>query len=213
MHTVNINTAQLIHWFNSIRNLPDGQRSRCLDSFWSGQLQSKAWLSNELNKVVNTPSNVYVFGGWTGILSNIIFTNSTFGVLKIRSIDIDPWCEGVADTVNKDFEMDGWRFKARTSCMADYKYEWDVHGFITPHIVINTSTEHVSQKLYDQWYSNVPPGSLVIAQGNNFFDCPEHIRCCNNIDEFIKVNNVENTLFSGSLVTDMYTRYMAMWFK
>jgi hypothetical protein len=184
-----------------------------LDSFWSGQLQSKAWLSNELNRVAKTPSNIYIFGGWTGILSNIIFTNSTFRVLKIRSIDIDPWCEGIADTVNKEFEMDGWRFKARTCCMGEYRYEWDNSGFIAPHIVINTSTEHVIQSLYDSWYSNIPSGSLVVAQGNNFFDCPEHLRCSKDIDDFVNCNNIISPLFLGSLETDMYTRYMAIWVK
>ena len=50
MYTININTEDLIFWFNAIRELPDQERTRALDAMWSGQIQSKAWLANTLEQ-------------------------------------------------------------------------------------------------------------------------------------------------------------------
>jgi hypothetical protein len=129
--------------------------------------------------------------------------------VKVRSIDIDPWCETVADAVNKQYEMDDWRFKAVTSDMSTYRYQSD----IKPHVIINTSTEHVSQEVYDQWYEGIPDGTLVVAQGNDFFSCSEHVRCSANLPEFELMNKVKNPMYSGVLPTDMYNRFMCIWRK
>lgn len=210
MNTVlNISTAEIIHWFNAVRGLKDSQRDRMLDAFWAGQIDSKGWLVNTLNEYVNNKSNIYIFGGWVGVLANLLFQGAKFEIGKIRSIDIDPWCEGVADTVNKIHEMDGWRFKALTSDMAEYKYSSDIF----PNIVINTSSEHVSQETYDTWYGHIPNGSLVVVQGNNFFNCPEHVRCSVDIDQFMVQNQVVDPVYTGSLDTQLYTRYMCIWYK
>jgi hypothetical protein len=205
-----INLSQVTHWFNAFRNLPEDERYRALEGVWDTQLQSKAWIIQELNNIVNINNiNIYVFGGWIGILSSLLFQNSKFTINKIRSIDIDPWCEPLADTVCKPYEMDGWRFKAITSDMATYQYEDN----ITPDIVINTSTEHVSQSIYQQWYDNIPSNTLVVIQGNNFYSCPEHVRCAESLDQFKMINYVDNTLYEGVLSNPMYDRYMCIWRK
>lgn len=210
MRTIKI--TELAHWFNAIRNITDHDtRTRMLDSLWDGQIESKSWLVTELEECVmpsSTP-NIYIFGGWTGILANMILQSSIINPNKVRSIDIDPWCESVADTVNKIHEMNDWRFKAVTADMLTYQYQTD----IIPHIVINTSSEHITQECYDQWYQKIPNGTLVIVQGNNYFECSEHIRCSEDIDEFSRMNTVIDPLFIGSMKTNMYTRYMAIWIK
>ena len=205
--SLTINTNDLIYWFNAIRNLPDDQRTRALDAVWGGQLQSKAWLVNTLKQYMNQPSNVYIFGGWIGILANMMFQH--LPVKKIRSIDLDPWCEKVADTINKPYEMDGWRFKAITNDMSSYDYDWG----ISSDVVINTSSEHVDQLTYDSWFNMICPNSLIVVQGNNFFLCDEHIRCSQSLNDFENMNNVYNPLFSGQFHTDQYTRYMSIWRK
>lgn len=207
--SINISTTNLAYWFNALRDLPDDQRTRALDAFWSGQLDSKAWLVKSLNLAVVPPSNIYIFGGWIGVLASMLFAGAQFDVKKIRSIDIDPWCEPIADMVCKPQEMNEWRFKARTANMSKYEYEYD----ISPDVVINTSSEHVTQRVYNAWYKKIPSGSLVVVQGNNFFDCSEHVRCSASLEEFKKQNNVVDPIFEGSLPHDLYTRYMCMWRK
>jgi hypothetical protein len=208
MNTININTEDLIFWFNAIRELPDQERTRALDAMWSGQIQSKAWLANTLEQYVDKPVNVYIFGGWIGILASMLF-QSKLEIKKIRSIDIDPWCERVADMVNKRYEMDEWRFKALTANMCNYDYDWG----ISSDVVINTSSEHITQIQYDTWYRNITPGSLVVVQGNNFFACPEHCRCSVDLIDFEIQNHVKNPVFSGQYHTNEYTRYMSIWRK
>lgn len=204
-----VNTQDLIHWFNAIRNLPDGQYNKMLDAFWAGQIESKCWLVNTLNEYVKTKSNIYIFGGWVGVLANLLFQGATYDIGKIRSIDWDPECEPFADTLNKPYEMDSWRFKAITDDMKHYHYQDDLF----PHIVINTSTEHVTPDTYNDWYAKIPLGSLIVIQGNNFFNCDDHIRCSSNLDEFKEQNNVKKAIFEGEYQTTMYTRYMCMWYK
>jgi hypothetical protein len=174
---------------------------------WGGQLESKAWLVNTLFELPLDISNIYIFGGWTGILANMILHNSL--VNKVRSIDIDPWCEAVADNLNKIHEINNWRFKAITADMSVYEYQSD----IIPNVVINTSTEHINKEQYDKWYASIPSGTVVVAQGNDFFDCNEHIRCSHDLYEFELMNRVTNPLFSGVLPTDMYNRFMCIWEK
>lgn len=209
MNKITLDSEQLICWFNAVRNVPENQRTRALDAFWSGQIQSKCWLVNELNKVCVSPSNVYIFGGWIGVLANVLLQRSTYDVLKVRSIDLDPWCEPIADELNQTYKSDGWRFKAVTTDMSNYRYD----ETIRPHIVINTSTEHVTQEVYEQWYNNIPANTVVVAQGNNYFSCDEHIRCTSSLGQFLQLNQVSEPLFKGELETDMYTRYMAIWIK
>jgi hypothetical protein len=205
-----IDSTELLNWFSAIRNLPDHtQRTRMLDSLWSGQLNSKLWVVQQLEEILMGPTNVYIFGGWTGILSNLLFQSKALNIKKIRSIDLDPWCEKVADDVNLIHVIDSWRFKAITGDMSKYDYEWGMF----PDLVINTSTEHVSQDIYEEWYSKIPKGTTIVAQGNDFFSCDEHIRCTQSLDEFMHINLVKEEIFAGSLETDMYTRFMCIWRK
>lgn len=207
--TVSLNPNATTHWFNALRNLPVEQRTRALDAFWAGQIDSKVWLVDELSKLITEPSNVYIFGGWIGVLASILLQNDQGMIKKVRSIDMDPWCEQVADTVCKPYEMADWKFKAETADMSTYNYTWG----IDPDVVINTSTEHVVQSTYDQWYDRIPKDSLIVIQGNNYFSCNEHVRCSKNLQEFKIQNYVINPLFQGELNTDMYTRYMCIWKK
>lgn len=197
---------------DAFRQFPE-HRERLLDCFWRGQIESKEWLIRKLNQNIPNPKeshNVYIFGGWYGVLASMLFDSSNFYINKMRSIDIDPSCELVADHVNKINEMNEWRFKAFTSNMADWKYDH------LPTLVINTSTEHITQETYDDWYNNIPTGTTVVIQGNDFFSCPEHIRCSIDLDDFISMSNMKQLIWTGEFKADKgsgYTRYMAIGIK
>ena len=208
MHNIKLNPSDIIFWFNAIRNLPTDERTRGLDAFWSGQLDSKVWLAEMLNQYYKhqLPADIYIFGGWVGVLASILFQSSEFYVNKIYNIDIDPWCESVAKTVNEHNHRIN-RFQALTLDMAKYEYR------TKPDIVINTSTEHISQETYDTWYNNIPTGTTVVIQGNDFFSCNEHIRCSNNLKEFAVMNHALNPIYVGELPTDIYNRYMCIFKK
>lgn len=201
-----ISLDQVVHWFNAVRDQHNyEQRTRALDAFWDTQLYSKSWLVSVLNQHVNQPSNVYVFGGWIGVLANLLLQSSTWPVQKIINIDIDPECMTPACTINHDYLQQN-RFEFVCANMRDYIYDFDVQ----PDIVINTSTEHVDQETYDIWYDKIYPGSLVVIQGNDFFDCPEHIRCTHDLDDFVRMNHAHQCVYTGILPNPQYTRFMAI---
>lgn len=213
LKNLKVNTAEIIYWFNALRNLPEGERTRALDAFWAGQIDSKVWLVEELlnnaeQMHISKDYNIYIFGGWIGILASLLL-QSDEKIGKIRSIDLDPWCESIADMICKPHEMNEWRFKSRTADMMAYEYEWGIR----PHVVINTSTEHVDQDTYNAWYNRIPNDTWVIAQGNDFFECNEHVRSTKDLNVFMQINKVSDPVFAGELPHDLYTRFMCIWKK
>ena len=208
MTNIKLDSDHIILWFNMIRDLPEHERSRGLDAFWDGQVHSKIWLSEVLNKHYDSkiPSNIYIFGGWLGVLANILFQNSKFYVDTIYNIDLDPWCKPNSEKLNQTY-VNMQRYYADTADMKEYQYN------DTADIVINTSTEHVTQETYDHWYDNIPQGSLVVIQGNDFFSCDEHVRCSVDLDDFMTMNRVTDPIFAGQLETTMYNRFMCVFRK
>lgn len=192
---------------DTMRQFPE-HRDKFLECFWRGQIESKAWLIDTLNYHVlkgPEPQSIYIFGGWYGILATMLFDSATYPILRIRSIDLDPQCESVADHVNKYNEMNQWRFKAFTSSMDLYDYDHP------PTLVINTSCEHVDQDTYDRWYDRIPSGTMVVLQGNDFFACPEHVRCSQDIEEFKAQSRLGNLQYASQFKADAgsgYTRFM-----
>jgi len=191
-----VEIEDVLFWMDAIRNSKD--RYRTLESFWKGQVRSKIWLSECLEKqIFHLDNTISIYGGWNGVLAGILF-NSKISIKHITSVDIDPICEEIANTVNKNYEMSG-RFKAVTADMCTYTLPAD--------IVINTSCEHVTQEQYDQWLINQPDNALFVLQSNNYFTHTEHVRCSTDVKSFIEVSNLD-VLFADKLDTSKYERYM-----
>lgn len=182
-------------WMDAVRNSDD--RYRTLESFWKGQINSKVWLVEALEELnINSPQTIAIHGGWNGLLASLLF-NSNLNIKHITSVDIDPKCKETATTVNKRQEMQG-RFTAETADMCTYTAFAD--------IVINTSCEHITQEQYNEWLER-QQNSLIVLQSNNYFELQEHVRCANNLEEFVSQSNIK-PLFKGTLETPKYTRYM-----
>lgn len=205
------NVEDVIQWFSAIRKVPEDQKYRALEGLWDTQINSKWWILEELNNIENlklTSQNIYVFGGWIGILSSILLQRSEYEINKIYNIDIDPWCLPIAYNVCRLHIRNG-KFKAITEDMSLYNY--DLENF--PTITINTSTEHVSQEVYNNWFNKIPEKTLVVIQGNNFFNCSEHIRCSTDLENFKLLNHAKNIVYEGILSNPMYDRYMCIFYK
>lgn len=185
----------VLFWMDAIRNSTDKQRT--LESFWKGQLYSKEWLIENLRPYISKVSSIDIHGGWNGVLASMIF-QSDIPAKNIRSIDIDPACEGVANTINKLEEMVG-KFRAVTADMCAIRSDAD--------IIINTSCEHLTQDQYDLWLTGLPYDSLIVLQSNNY-QIPEHVRPAASLEEFIEQSHLENILFAGEKQFPLYTRYM-----
>ena len=147
--------------------------------------------------------DVYIFGGWYGVLGQLLRDNTTVG--DIYSVDIDPEC---AEVINNS-SLDGDRIFPVTSDMVDYHYNSD------PFMVINTSCEHLLQEEYDRWWNKIPAGTYFVLQGNNFV-IDEHVRVSESLDHFTEQCKLtpEQILSSEELQVDNnFTRYMIIGFK
>jgi hypothetical protein len=189
-----IDIEHLHYWMQAIRQSPDPMRT--MDAFWQGQLKSKEWLITNLRKNLNKVVSIDIHGGWVGVLASMLFQSDIY-VTKIRSVDIDPVCEPIANMMNKKEEMTGM-FKAVTADMCNIRSDADV--------IINTSCEHITQDQYDLWLSGVPQNSLLVLQSNNYI-IDEHVRPASSLDDFVKQSDI-TVKWKVLLELPNYTRYM-----
>lgn len=186
-----IESRYLEKWMQYIRENPENSY-RFSECFWPSQIKSKSAIL-DLLEGVDYP-RIYIFGGWYGILAQMI--SQRFPESEIYSIDNDVECAKVYRKISVETNI-----YTITDCMSKYIYRE------SPSIVINTSTEHVDQNIYDLWWDNVPVGTPFILQGNNFRDSPEHIRCSDSLDEFIEMSRVSH--YETAQIIDVgFERYM-----
>lgn len=184
-----------------------------VDAFSSGQVASKIWLCNEFTKLnLPQPLNIWIYGGWHGILSFLLLSRHTISINSIRSFDIDPQCQIVADTINENWVWQQWKFKAFTADCNLLNVLSNKYG-PTPNCIINTSTEHMSNM---QWFANLPNGMLVILQSNNM-QHEDHHQGHGDLDEFDKSYHMVETKYIGQLDFDyntwQFSRYMKIGIK
>lgn len=200
-----------------LRKYPDCDLS---EAFSKGQIESKFWLMEELEKVTKDLGTVFVLGGWYGTLPALILESNKFQIEKIRSFDIDDSCAEIAETMNRDpFVLDGWKFKASTADMYDLNYSETIHTTRRANkteleltevadTFINTSCEHLA--FYSDWYDGLPSDKLVVLQSNNFFSGKDHVNCVESTDEFKTQSPMSEYFYEGELYISEanYTRFM-----
>lgn len=177
-----------------------------LDSFSSGQIGSKIWLSDRLEEVLSqlTPPvggyKIWIYGGWYGLANFIIRVRDRIPVEFVRSIDRDPSCEPIADKINKFWEWQGWQFKAQTGDANGVAYIRD-----NPHIVINSSIEHMDDHT---WFNNIPEGTICALQ---VCDLPheDHVAVITDLDEFKRQFPLKEVLYEGKITFNYPTGDMS----
>ena len=178
------------------------------DAFSSGQIGSKIWLCEELEKLFDSADNIWIYGGWCGIAAFLLNSRGNMRIGQIRSYDIDPNCEAVADMINENWVYQDWKFKASTQDCNVLDLDWS-----GPDLVINTSTEHFESL---DWWHNIPKGTVVALQGNNMMhdDHYVHSSC---LKEFTARFPVTEQLYAGEkqfVYPDwQFTRYMLIGVK
>lgn len=195
-----IDLEDIAFWMDAVRNSEN--HYGVLESFWKGQLRSKEWLIKNLHPCTDecVPNDIVIHGGWNGVLACMLF-NSSINTGFVRSVDIDESCEETANMICKRQEMIG-NFCAVTADMCTYEYEFE------PDIVINTSTEHITQEQYDTWLERVPDKSLIVLQSNNYYELPEHIRCFDTVEDFAENCGLSTILKKDTLELPLYNRFL-----
>lgn len=176
------------------------------DAFSSGQIGSKIWICEELERLGWRSSLTYIYGGWYGITAFLLLSRGKFNVEKIRSLDIDPQCQAVADMINENWVWQDWKFKAFTQDCNSYEGQYG-------DLIINTSTEHFESY---EWFDRIPKGTRVALQGNNMPHEDHHVHS-ETLEDFTKQFPVSTTLYTGQkefVYPDWkFTRYMLIGVK
>jgi hypothetical protein len=206
--------------FQQLRNAASLDEVNLNDAFSWGQLKSKRWLIDELEKLDLDLGTVFLCAGWYATLAAMLF-ESTCKIEKIRSFDIDSTCSEVADIINKNTVLNNWKFKASTFDILKMTYplsyttlrsnKTEVELSDDPATIINTSCEHIED--FDLWYDKIPLGKIVILQTNNYFEIEDHVNCSTTLEEFSTTTPMSTVLYQGELQLPKYTRFMRIGIK
>jgi len=180
-----------------------------VDAFSSGQVASKLWLCEELEKLFKSMNNIWIYGGWYGVTAFLLRSRGNINISTIRSFDVDAECEITADIINENWVWREWQFKAFT---ADCN-TLDPSTSDGPDLIINTSTEHFESL---DWWNNIPKGKIVVLQGNNMPHKDHHIYS-DCLETFTKTFPLSELLYSGQkdfdYVTWNFSRFMLIGIK
>lgn len=189
------------------------------DALSHGQMQSKAWAVGELARLKRDLGTVYIVGGWLGTLGALLSVDRRMPFRVIRSFDIDPSCQPIADQVN-EHAIDGWRFKAVTKDMLAIDYHRHRYQIPTsenasadveesPDTIINTACDHVAD--FGQWWSLIPMGKLVLLQNNNFHEgSADHVNVVDSLEAFQAQAPMTETLLASQLENPKFRRFMVI---
>ncbi len=185
------------------------------------QMASKRWLADELAAAAGAnfsnagSGDIWVLGGWYGVLGAVLLNDPRFAGARVRSIDIDPDCVEVAEFLNRRHVATG-RFQAVTADMMalDYATGAGLGGGGTeggetggaPGLVVNTSCEHLDP--FEDWYGRIPAGTLVALQSNDMFEEPVHSNCVADLAAFGAQAPLAEPLYAGEMKLKRYTRFM-----
>jgi len=203
-YAMNIPSETVIKWFNAVRNAPTPeQQYRILENFWGSQIRSKSWVINTLkNYYPQIEGNIYIFGGWYGVLAELLNVGIKFSK-NIYSIDSDFEC------IKYGYEIvtNSQKIIFKPGLMEEFT------DYKDPGLIINTSTEHITTEIYQSWFDNLPSDVPIIIQGNDLFDCEDHIRCSATLEEFNEINPLKRIIFTDELVCDYhFKRFMTIGF-
>ena len=190
------------------------------DLFSKGQLRSKRWLISKLLELDLDLGNVFLCAGWYGALASYMF-DANLKINFIRSFDIDESCADIADTLNRDWVINKWKFKASTLDISLMHYPLTyttlrVDGLSKtltemPDTIINTSCEHI--KNFNSWYENIPLNTLLVLQTNNFYEITDHVNCSESVEDFDKSTPMKTTMYLGEISLPTYKRFMKIGIK
>lgn len=158
-------------------------------------MQSKSWLVGSLEACLDEyyPADqdgfrIWILAGWYGITNMIIRVRSKIRIKEIRSFDIDPSCEEIADKINNLWVWRAWEFKAHTADINELEYK------PKPDIIINSSVEHMTS---NNWWTNIPKGTLVALQASNM-EHDDHINPIKSSRELLEKYPLEECFMEGT---------------
>lgn len=186
------------------------------------ELLSKFWLIDEFNKLgIERDHEIVIVGGLYGTMANFLFQffKDPARIKRVLSVDPGSRFEMIADHLNIDYVIDGWRFKAVTSSLWDLNYDRmeghvkdgdeSKYVYVDYDVLIAPHLEQVGN--IEQWAELLAKEKLIIAQVNNFG--AENVDNIKDLAEFKRKLNFSKVLYEGVLPCEVYDRYMVIGYK
>lgn len=127
-------------------------------SFSRDLIIRKLWALDELSKIEDKFQSVYILGSWYGNMGFILDKTSDISFDKLFNVDIDKETLDSSEKIYSMAEIKNVRFVHLDANKLKYR------NAKSPNLVINTSINNIKG---DQWFKNIPPGSLVLLQSRN----------------------------------------------
>lgn len=195
---MNIESKRVIKWMDYVR-YQNHLSQKFSNAFFPSQLKSKEWLIQILATFMDQKpvADIYVLGGWFGILPQLLRDNKTLGSAgTIYSVDKDPSCASVLNQIT--YKKDN---------IVPVIHRLETFEYPTkPDIIINTICEHISQEEYDMWLDKCPINTLIVLQSNNL-EIDEHVNTSSSLSEFEDKCGLQ-VLYKNELELKDFTRYM-----
>lgn len=194
-----------------------------LNDFLSrGQVQSKLWLIDEIKKINGGKFDhgaVVFYGGWYNFIAHMMF--KLCSLKKVYNIDMngkivepskrlyhDEMMDERFQPVKADVDQLVWTGPDKLKYLKGKEgVAWVELNDIA--IIINTSCEHMDET----WFENLPAGTLVALQTNDYFDNEQHVNCVASLGDALKKYPMSDVLYSGELDTYLYNRFMIIGIK
>jgi hypothetical protein len=178
------------------------------DAFSHGQIKSKLWLCEELEKHIPKDSNIKILGSWYNVLAFMLLTrNSKYK--SIEGIDIDPEVQSIGDKICNYWKIEGNQVQNILGDASNISYD-------NTQVVINSSPEHMSDT---SWYNNIPDGTIVCIQSTSITDplYPWLITTPHYSIDDMKTKYPMNIIYDGKIRIQYdawgYDRYMIIGIK
>jgi hypothetical protein len=181
------------------------------DSFSHGQIASKLWLCEELEKFLAPRRKIMILGSWHNVLGFMMAVRKPDYYSNILGIDIDNNSIEIANKIT-----DAWRFNDVTTIenICDNANNID---FPNDSSIINCSPEHFEDT---SWFDNMPNGTHLCIQSSSMTDTehPWYIRQPTpNIETFTEKYPMSKIQYIGARKIEYddwgYSRFMVIGFK
>ena len=177
------------------------------DPYSHGLIESKIWLAEKLESLKLTNfDNIYLLGGWAGLVGFILYVRGKTTFKKLINIDIDS--EAIKQSRHV---LDVVRCQSKLECFVcdamNVKYD------VGNNLIINTSADNMNT---NTWLDIIPQGSTVVIQSRtgNHVDNYYPVK---SLDHFNSLYNLDKAVYLGQKVFDYpensYTRFMKIGFK
>lgn len=170
-------------------------------SFSHGQIVSKVWLCDNIEKYLKNDTKILILGAWYNVLGFMLLTRYK-QITKITGVDINKDVKFIADRI-----CDAW-----PSIVKNITMDADLFDSSDYDIIINCSPEHMQT---NDWFDNISKNKLVIIQSSDVTIEEEPWLVCNpnpTLDILVNKYVLNNTYLVDTLSIDYphwgYKRFM-----